>query len=117
MLIGLAFILIVFLLNVTSFIIWTIDAVQAKKKEWRKGPFRLGNKFLLVCSPIAPWGAILGQWILQHKIKNIFYLIFVPVCLAVHVITFISMILLLNHWNVLFEVIHVMFFSLTGLPI
>ncbi len=111
MLIGLSLILFVLITNITTFLIWMIDAFQARKKEWKRSPFRLGHKFLIASTLPCPWGAILGQWIFQHKIKNVFYLFFVPIVLIVHVVTFISTILILNHWGLLFQALHIIFIS------
>lgn len=74
-------ILIIFTLNLVTFMLYVIDKRKAKKRKWR-----ISERTLLLWSLLAPWGGFTGMKVIHHKTKHKKFTILVPVFMILHII-------------------------------
>ena len=75
------------LINIITFIIFTIDKKRAMEKKWRIPESRL----LLVSFLGGSIGGLLGMMILRHKTKKPKFIFLMPILLVANIITWIML--------------------------
>lgn len=77
------FLLYLFIINMTGFLIMFIDKSRARHKEWR-----IPEKTLIGISAIGgSIGMLFGMHVFRHKTKHLKFTIGVPVILIIQIIT------------------------------
>ena len=80
--------ILIFIINVITFILYGVDKRRAKRKRWR-----ISEKTLLVFTFCGGGlGAILGMLSFHHKTKHLKFRIFVPIFFIMQLILLINLI-------------------------
>lgn len=81
-------ILIIFTVNLVTFMLYVIDKRKAVKSKWR-----ISERTLLLWSLLAPWGGFTGMKVMHHKTKHKKFTILVPVFMILHIILLLAYII------------------------